>query len=192
MMVFAMALPLDIIIWTIGLSYRATNKNWRALKIFALRTVVNLTLAALLVPRVGFIGIPWAYLIADVACAGLLLHGFAAGLFSRMVRTGWWLFPSILFAYLCGRVSVELLLPGGNNAKPIPALLTSACSFIASYVLISVVLAPKEYRDRVFEFARGVNFGRRRRGIAMQDAFNALPYSVVPGPQSLGCTGSEE
>src|SRR6185295_14536087 len=75
LVVFALALPLDMIIWTMGMSYRATNQNFAALKIFGMRTALNLALAIILVPRIGFVGIAWAYVVSDVACVILLLCG---------------------------------------------------------------------------------------------------------------------
>src|SRR5262249_11108325 len=111
LILFALALPVDIVVWTMGLSYRATNQNWRAVRGLGVRTAVNLTLAALLVPRLGFVGIPCGSLVANLACAGLLLRGFAKGLFTRIVRTGWWLIPAVLFGYFCSRVSTQFLVP---------------------------------------------------------------------------------
>ena len=81
--IFGMALPLDIIAWIMGLCYRATDQNWAAVRIFSVRTALNIGLAVLLVPRIGFTGVPWAYLIANFVCAILLLRGFAAGLLAR-------------------------------------------------------------------------------------------------------------
>jgi PST family polysaccharide transporter len=191
LIVFALALPVDIIIWTLGLSYRATNQNWRALKAFGVRTAVNLTLASLFVPRFGFVGIPCAYLIANFACAGLLFRGFAKGLFTRIVWTGWWLIPSVLFGYFCSRVSAQAFVPAGSTGA-IPVLLVSSFSYISAYLIASSVLAPKEYRDRIFHWARGVVLARRQGGPGTQDVFRAPQYSVVPHPESLGCAGSED
>lgn len=190
LVLFSAALPVDIIIWTMGLSYRATNQNWRALKAFGVRTAVNLSLAAVFVPRFGFIGIPCAYLISNLACAGLLLRGFARGLFTRMVSTGWWLIPSVLFGYFCSRVTAGVFVPGGR-ANPVAAFLICACSFLSAYLVISGLLAPKEYRYRVLQWTRSVISTRGRRPRA-EEELRGLQYSVVPRPESFGCAGSED
>ena len=140
-------------IWTMGLCYRATNRNWTALKTFGTRTFLNLTLALLLVPRVGFIGIAWAYLAANLVCATLLLRGFAPGLLAGVVRRTWWIVPSVISGYLCCRISSTLFIPRGNGI-PIQQFLATALPFIMTYLLSSYLLAPKEYRDNLFVWLR--------------------------------------
>jgi O-antigen/teichoic acid export membrane protein len=153
--IFGMALPLDIIAWILGLSYRATDQNWTAVRVFSVRTTLNIGLAVLLVPRIGFIGVPWAYLVANLVCGVLLLRGFAAGLLARVVRGAWWLLPSTVTAYLCGRISMQILAPA-ESAQPLQQLLVGAVPFAAAYLLCSFVLAPRQYRNRFLDSARNV------------------------------------
>jgi O-antigen/teichoic acid export membrane protein len=193
LVIFALALPLDMIIWAIALGYRATDRNWGALRIFCTRTALNLALAALLVPRIGFIGIPWAYLVANLVSAVLFLCGFAPGFFARMVRSGWWLVPCGVSGYVCGRLSAELLVPG-VNAPLIQQLLAGAVPFMAAYLLTSLILAPKHYRDVLLDSARNIVFSGRQTGSKVKDVFGKVPrtYSIVPRPESLGCAASED
>jgi O-antigen/teichoic acid export membrane protein len=192
MVIFAMALPLDMIIWMMGLSYRATNQNWSALNIFGTRTVLNLALAVLLVPRLGFVGIPWAYLVADFVCAVLLLRGFAAGLTTIVVRRSWWLVPSVVSGYLCSRLSTGIFATHGN-VTPIQQFVASALPFLTVYLVISAIFAPRQYRDRFLASAREVLFSRRQEGRATLDTFARIHrYHVVPHPESLGCAASED
>jgi PST family polysaccharide transporter len=191
LVLFAMASPLDIIIWMMGLSYRATNQNWRALRIFGLRTAVHLTLAALFVPRIGFVAIPWAYLVSNVICAALLLRIFAAGLFTRVLSMGWWLIPSILLAHLFSQACLGILVPV-ESSRPILALVASAASYIAAYLVLSTVLVPGEYRHRIFNWARSIVFQSRTTRPGLQDSLTFPPYSVAPAPETFGCAGSEE
>src|SRR5437016_11383719 len=76
LLIFAVALPMDIIIWTVGLSYRALSRNWSTVKIFAARAALNLGISALLVHRIGFVGIAVAYVAANTICDIFLLYTF--------------------------------------------------------------------------------------------------------------------
>ena len=192
LVVFGLALPLDIIIWIMGMCYRATNRNWSSLKIFSARTALNITLAVLLVPRLGFIGVPWAYLASNFVCSIMLLLGFAEGLLTRLARRSWWLIPSAVAGYSCGRILSEILVPA-RSAQPIQQFFAGALPFAAAYLLVSLLLAPKKYRDKFFDAARSIVFSRRRPGRAIRDRFCRVQrYSVVPHPENLGCATSED
>jgi len=193
LVIFAAALPLDMIIWAMAMSYHATNRNWSAIRIYALRTALNVTLALLLVPRIGFVGIPWAYSVANLASAVLFLCGFAPGFFTRMVRSSWWLVPCAVSGYVCGRVSADLLVPGGN-ASQVLHFLAGAVPFMAAYLLTSLILVPKHYRDRLLASARNVVFSGRQTGRGVNITFGRVvrPYSVVPRPENLECVASKD
>jgi O-antigen/teichoic acid export membrane protein len=149
LLIFATAVPLDMILWAMGMSYRAANRNWSTVKIFGLRTVMNLALAVLLVPRVGFTGIPIAYLISNLVCSVLLLYGFAPKFLSGMLRSGWWLAPCATMAYACGRFSTEVLTNAGSG--PVWEFLSGAVPFVTAYLAASFVLVPDIYRKRCSE-----------------------------------------
>jgi O-antigen/teichoic acid export membrane protein len=155
LIVFAVALPLDMVIWIMALCYRAINRNWSVLKIFSMRTALNLALAVFLVPRIGFVGIAWAYLAGAAACAVLLLCNFAPGLMAGVAQRNWWLIPSVVAAGLCSRISVTLLVPR-SSAAPVQQLLASALPFIAVYLLCSYALAPRQHRESLFDWVRDV------------------------------------
>ena len=153
LLIFALALPMDIIIWTVGLSYRALSRNWSAVKIFAARTALNLGISALLVHRIGFLGIPVAYVAANTVCAILLLYNFAPGFFSRMIRSAGCLVPCVVSASLCGRFVSELA-PGDVASTAIQRLILGALPFLAIYLLGSFALAPMRYRTKFLSLAR--------------------------------------
>jgi len=175
-----------------ALCYRASNRNWSCLKVFSARTALNVGLAVLLVPRIGFIGIPWTYLASNFVCAILLLCGFAEGFATRLVRSAWWLVPSVVASCLCGRILPEILVPAGS-ARPIQQFLAGALPFAAAYLLFSYMLAPRKYRDKFFALARSVVLSRRQRARAVRDRFCRVQrYSVVPHPENLGCATTED
>jgi hypothetical protein len=147
----------------------------------------------LLVPRIGFVGIPWAYSVANLASAVLFLCGFAPGFFTRMVRSSWWLVPCAVSGYVCGRVSADLLVPGGN-ASQVLHFLAGAVPFMAAYLLTSLILVPKHYRDRLLASARNVVFSGRQTGRGVNITFGRVvrSYSVVPRPENLECVASKD
>jgi O-antigen/teichoic acid export membrane protein len=192
LIIFAAALPADIIIWTMVLCYRATDRNWSALKIFALRTAFSLALGVFLVLRIGFIGIPWSYLVSNLICAVLLLWRFAPGFFTSVIRSGWWLVPCAASAVVCGGVSARLLVSGGKVPQ-IFQLLAGALPFMATYLAASLILAPKHYRDRLFDSARLMFFPGRQTGSGMRDEAGGIRRcSVIPHPESIGCAATED
>jgi len=174
LLIFAGAAPLDMIIWAMGMSYRAANRNWSTVKVFGMRTVLHLTLAGLLVPRIGFTGIPIAYLISNLVCAVLLLYGFAPGFLSGMARNGWWLLPCVATAYACGRFFTEFLTNGGTT--PVVAFLSGAMPFMAAYLAASFILVPAVYRAGLYELVRP-HCGR---------------WNIAPGPESLEFAASKD
>jgi len=180
LVIFAIALPMDIIIWTVGLSYRAMNRNWSAVKIFGIRTALNLVLAALLVRRIGFLGIPYAYVAANTVCAILLLYNFAPGFFSRMIRSAGWLVPCAVSACLCGRLASELVARGGG-AMPIERLIAGALPFSAVYLLCSFALAPTAYRVKFLSLVRPLFSGERGH-----------VFNMPPRAENFGCVASED
>jgi O-antigen/teichoic acid export membrane protein len=180
LVIFAVALPMDIIIWTVGLSYRAMNRNWSAVKIFGARTTVNLALSALLVQRIGFLGIPLAYVAANTLCAILLLHNFAPGFFGRMIRSAGWLVPSAVSACLCGRLVSELVARGGG-AMAIERLIAGALPFSAVYVLCSFVLAPAVYRAKFLSLVRPL-FSAGRGHV----------FNLPARTENFGCVANED
>ena len=180
LLIFAVALPMDIIIWTVGLSYRALNRNWSAVKIFAARTAVNLGISALLVHRIGFLGIPVAYVAANTVCAILLLYNFAPGFFSRMIRSAGWLVPCVVSASLCGRLASDLVA-GDATATAIQRLILGALPFSAVYLLGSFVLAPAGYRAKFLSLVRPL-FSAQRKHV----------FNMPPRAESFGYTTSED
>jgi O-antigen/teichoic acid export membrane protein len=179
LVIFAIALPMDIIIWTVGLSYRAMNRNWSAVKIFAVRTTLNLGLSAFLVKHIGFLGIPYAYVAANTVCGILLLYNFAPGFLSRMIRSAGWLVPCGVSACLCGRLVSELAM--GGNAMPIQRLIAGALPFSAIYLLCSFVLAPAAYRAKLLSLVRPL-FSPERD----------LVFNMPPHAEDFGCVASED
>jgi PST family polysaccharide transporter len=153
LMVFAAAVPLDMIIWTMTLSYGAANRNWTGFRILTLRTILNLALAALLVRPFGFAGIAWAYLVSDAVSAGLLLLCFAPGFLSSVARRGWWLSPCLASAYVCGRLSTQILT-GSQGAAP-HQIIAGSVPYLLVYLLTSLMFAPARYRDRFLHWMRG-------------------------------------
>jgi PST family polysaccharide transporter len=146
MVIFAIALPMDAVSWTVGLSYRAMNRNWTAVKIFGARTTLNLGVSTLLVARIGFLGIPIAYVTANAVCAILLLHNFAPKFLTRMVRSAAWLVPCTLAACLSGRLISEALTNASTIA--IERLIAGALPFCAMYLVCSFAVAPAAYRAK--------------------------------------------
>jgi len=180
LLIFALALPMDIVIWTVGMSYRAMNRNWTAVKIFGTRTTLNLVLSALLVHRIGFLGIPSAYVVANSVSAILLLHNFAPGFFRRMIRSALWLVPCAVSACLCGRLVSELVARAGG-ATAIERLIAGALPFFAVYLLCSFALAPPAYRVKFFSLVRPL--------------FSAEPGHVFNLPrrtENFGCVASKD
>jgi O-antigen/teichoic acid export membrane protein len=168
LVIFAIALPMDVVIWTVGMSYRAMNRNWAAVKIFCVRTVVNLGLSALLVWRMGFIGIPIAYVAANTVCAMLLLYNFAPSFLPRVLRSAGWLLPCTASAYFGGRLVCEVLTDASTVA--VARLIAGALPFCAIYLLCSYSLAPAVYRAKFLNMVRpllsaahGTIFNLRRR-----------------------------
>jgi len=153
LLIFAVALPMDITIWTVGLSYRALNRNWCAVKIFSVRTATNLGLSALLVPHVGFVGSAAAYVIANTICSILLLYNFAPGFFSRIMRNSAWVLPCAVLASLCGRLCSEFGSRGGSGLA-VQGLVAGAVPFAITYLLCSFALAPIAYRAEFLSFVR--------------------------------------
>jgi O-antigen/teichoic acid export membrane protein len=192
LVIFAIALPLDMIIWMMGMVYRAANRNWATLKIFSVRTALNLGLAVLLVPRMGFVGIPWAYLISNAICTILLVVGFAPNFLNRLVRTTWWLVPCAVSGYIFARLSADFLAPAASTA-PVWQFVAGTIPFIGTYVLASVILVPREYRSRVFDLVRKIAFSGRRICTVPRRIFSGIraSYSAIPQPQSVGAANEE-
>src|SRR5207248_10650416 len=116
-------------------------------------------LSALLVHRIGFLGIPVAYVAANTVCAILLLYNFAPGFFSRMIRSAGWLVPCVVSAGLCGRLA-STLVTGDATATAIQRLILGALPFSAVYLLGSFVLAPVGYRAKFLSHFRLCKFCR--------------------------------
>jgi teichuronic acid exporter len=174
LVIFAIALPMDLIIWTVGTSYRAMNRNWTAVKIFGVRTILNLGLSALLVWRIGFLGIPIAYVAANTVCAILLLHNFAPGFLARMVRAAGWLVPCAISACLCGRLVCQAATGAGTMA--IQRLVAGALPFSVIYLVCSFALAPAAYRAKVLSLVRPLFSAKRDQAFHMPHRSENLGY----------------
>ncbi len=152
---FAAALPLDIIIWTMTLSYGAANRNWTGFRILTLRTVLNLALAFVLVRRTGFAGIAWAYLVSDAISAALLLLRFSPGFLVGVVRRGWWLLPCVASGWVFGRLLSQTFIGMGERSL-IGQIVGGALPFSMVYLVSSLVFAPPRYRDWLLDWVRGM------------------------------------
>ena len=179
LVIFAIALPMDIIIWTVGMSYRATNRNWTAVKIFGVKTILNLGLSALLVLRIGFLGIPLAYVAANTVCAILLLYNFASSFLTRMVRSTGWLVPCAVSACLCGRLICQLVT--GASTMAAQRLIAGALPFCVIYLLCSFALAPAVYRAKFLSVV-----------LPVFSSLRAQTFNVPPQTESFGYTASED
>jgi polysaccharide export outer membrane protein len=171
LVVFAIALPFDMIIWAMSLCYRAMNRNWSAVRIFGSRTILMLALSAFLIPQIGFVGMPWAYLVANMVCTVLLLKNFAPGFLMKLFRNCAWLFPCLVLACISGRAAIQLAGPSNVFVN----LLAGAVPFTVTYLLVSLILAPEPYRQAFFQMLRSALPARR------DCSFNG----IAPRPQSL-------
>jgi O-antigen/teichoic acid export membrane protein len=145
LMLFAASVPFDVISWTMGFSYASANRNWVEVRIVALRSILMFGAAAALVPLVGYLGVPIAYLVSSVLTVPLLLYRFAPGFLTQFARSTVWIAISTLVACLGGRTVLDAALA---DLRPVYQLVVGVPLAVVLFLTASLVLAPASCRAR--------------------------------------------
>jgi O-antigen/teichoic acid export membrane protein len=146
MRLFAGSVPFDAISWTMGFAYAAVNRNWVAIRIVAARSLSMFALSGALVPLVGFIGIPLAYLFSSIVTIPLLLVFFGPGFFGQFLRRCAWIAPCIGAAVAAGLIAIRVI-SAFEPERPLYALLIGAGATLAAFLSVSLAFAPRSSRE---------------------------------------------
>jgi PST family polysaccharide transporter len=146
MRLFAASLPFDAISWTMGFSYAAVNRNWVEVRIVTARSLSMFGLSGALVPLLGFIGIPLAYLISSILTVPLLLFLFRPGFVAQFLRRTAWIALSTGAAVAVGLLATHVL-GAVELDRPLYELLIGAGATVATFVSVSLAFAPRASRE---------------------------------------------
>lgn len=138
MAVFAAALPFEMVFWTTGYAYASVGRFGAVARVNGVRACATLALAAVLVPRIGLMSVPWATLLSAAGGAAWLLATFAEGFALQILRSVAWVAPCAFGAALAGQAAIH----AGRGA----GLSSAACLVLG----LSAVLAVGAGAARVF------------------------------------------
>ncbi len=146
LMIYALALPLDMVQWTLGIAYAAVNRNWQAVGIVGTGSLLTLLLSGLAVPRFGAIAIPWSYLIAESVVSLWLLCGFRPGFATQVGRRAVWLVVPTASGVLLGR-GLGLLTPTEGSWRAVAALGLTGSGAVVGFLVGAFLTAPRPDRE---------------------------------------------
>lgn len=146
-------LPFEVTNWTVGFCYAAVNRNWVAVRIIGLRSILMLALSAALVPWCGFTGIAWATLLSASIATWLYLAQFEAGFLWDTLRHVAWIGVCAFGGTVLGLLGARLI--GGNDgAHWALQCALGGVAALGAYIGLSFLLAPPNYRNRALTALR--------------------------------------
>lgn len=105
---YAMAMSLDVIVWVVGVSMNACGLSKLAAKRATVRTVGQVALAIPLVLKLGFNGVPIAYLIVMIVTLPWMFTGMGSGMMKRTLTPVSWLLMPMFAALAVGCASLQM------------------------------------------------------------------------------------
>ncbi len=145
LLLVAAALPLDVVSWTMGQAFTAAGRPWVPVRVVTVRSLLTVGLAVALVPWLGLLGAPLAYVLADLVAALQQLTSFQRGFFRASLRATLWMVPCAVLAAAAGRGMVVLV----QSVGPLPAVVRLVAGGLVAgvlYLATSALLAPSGYR----------------------------------------------
>lgn len=146
MRLFAGSVLFDAISWTMGFAYAAVNRNWVSIRIVAARSLTMFALSGALVPLVGFIGIPVAYLISSIVTIPLLLVFFGPGFLTQFLKRSAWLIACTGAAVGAGLLATRVV-SALESHRPLYELLIGTGATLAAFLSASLAFAPRSSRE---------------------------------------------
>lgn len=146
----ALAVPLDTIVWLVSQTQNALGMVHLAMRRSAARIALALILGVILVLKIGYVGVPIAYLIALTISLPITFNGLPRGTMHRVLLPQLWMVIPTLAGCAAGLAAREVHLPLAASV-----IFIMSCASLA-FAVPAWLLAPRWMRQAALnKLARG-------------------------------------